>query len=148
MAASESVVVAVADSVHARIFEAQAPDGELREVESLVNEESRMHEGDLVADSAGRVQNRPLQAKHSALGGESAKRHRAEEFAGLACEHIARAVRQGKARRLYLVADPQTLGLLRQRMDQTVRKCVAGEVVKSLATEPPERIREVLPERL
>jgi len=142
------VVVAVADSARARLFEADGPNAPLREVESLSNAEARLHEGDLVADTAGRMRDRPFEAGHSAFGGDSAKRHRAEDFAALACRSIARILRRSRARRLYLVAEPDFLGLLRQRMDPAVRRCVAGEVVKSIAGEPASRIRTVLPERL
>lgn len=144
----ETVVVAVADSAQARVFEAEAPAGALHELEALRNGDARKHEGDLVADGAGRLRNRPFEAGHSAFGGDSAKRHRAEEFAGLACRHIEQAVRRSGAQRLYLVADPETLGLLRRRMDGSVRGRIAGEVVKSLAGEGAERIREALPARL
>lgn len=146
--AAGPVVVAVADSARARLFEAPAPAAPLREVEDLQNAQARLHEGDLVADRAGRMKNRPFQAAHSAFGGDTARRHRAEDFAAIACSSIGRILRRSGARRLYLVADPEFLGLLRQRMEPSLRHRVAGEVVKSLAGEPAERIRAVLPRRL
>ena len=141
-------VVVAADSVRARLFRAVSPDAPLEEVDDLVNPQSRMHEGDLVEDSAGRRGTRPTQAKRSALGGESAKRHRTEEFALKVCERAARHLRAAKARRLYLVAEPEFLGLLRRRLARPVKRQVAGAVAKSVAGKPAGTIRATLPARL
>lgn len=141
-------VVVAADSVRARLFRADDPDAPLEELEALVNPESRMHEGDLVEDSAGRRGTRPTQAKRSALGGEGAKRHRAEEFALKVCERATRQLRAAKARRLYLVAEPEFLGLLRRRLTRPVQRLVSGAVAKSVTGKPAGRIRATLPDRL
>jgi protein required for attachment to host cells len=141
-------VVVAADSARARVFRAGTPDAPLEEVDALLNPEARLHEGDLVEDSAGRRGTRPTQAKRSALGGETAKRHRAEEFAALVCDRVARQLRAARAGRLYLVAEPEFLGLLRRRFGRSVLRQVAGAVAKSVADQPPGRIRAVLPARL
>ena len=141
-------LVIAADSVRARLFCAGTPDGPLEEIAGLVNPESRLHEGDLVEDSAGRRANRPTQAKRSAFGGESAKRHRAEDFAASICDRAARSLRETRARRLYLVAEPEFLGLLRQRMSRVLQRQVAGSVATSVTGKPAGRIRATLPDRL
>jgi protein required for attachment to host cells len=143
-----AALVVAADSVRARLFHAGTPDAALREIDALVNPEARMHEHDLVEDSAGRRGTRPTQGKRSAFGGQTAKRHRAEEFAAEVCEHAARDLRETGAKRLYLVAEPEFLGLLRQRMPAALRRRVAGSVAKSITGKPPRSIRAALPERL
>lgn len=141
-------VVVVADSARARLFAANTPTSPLQELADLSNPEARLHEHDLVEDSAGRRGTRPTQAKRSAFGGETAKRHRAEEFAAKVCDRAGSALREQRAQRLYLVAEPEFLGLLRMRMDRSVQRCVAGELAKSLAGRAPEEIRAALPRAL
>lgn len=145
---SASLLVLAADSVRARLFSTDHEQGPLEEILALSNPEARLHEGDLVEDTAGRRGTRPTQAKHSAFGGESAKRHRAEEFAGRLCKHLARQLAGAGERRLYIVAEPEFLGLLRQRMDRSVERSIVAEIPRSLTTKPPEEIRAVLPQRL
>jgi protein required for attachment to host cells len=141
-------VVVAADSARARLFRAGNPDAPLEEVDALVNPQARLHEHDIVEDSAGRRGTRPTQAKRSALGGETAKRHRAEEFAAAVCAHATQQLRETRARRLYLVAEPEFLGLLRRTLDRSVLRRVAGAVPKSVASKPAGRIRATLPSRL
>lgn len=141
-------VVVAADSARARLFRAGTPDAPLEEVDALVNPEARLHEHDIVEDSAGRRGTRPTQAKRSALGGETAKRHRAEEFAAAVCEHATHQLRAARADRLYLVAEPEFLGLLRRILDRSVARQIAGSVAKSVTSKPPSRIRAALPSRL
>lgn len=143
-----AALVVAADAARARLFAAATPDAPLREIDALVNPEQRLHEHDLVEDSAGRRGTRPTQAKRSAFGGQTAKRHRAEEFALEVCEHAARDLRETRARRLYLVAEPEFLGLLRQRMPAALKRRVAGAVAKSVTGKPAGRIRATLPDRL
>lgn len=142
-----AAIVVAADAARARLFTVGL-NAELEELADLDNEAARMHDGDLADDAGGRRGHRPTQAGASRYGGESMKEHRIEEFAAAVCERAARALREEHAERLYLVADPGFLGLMRQRMDDRLRKCVAGEVDKSLATRPPTEIRAVLPARL
>lgn len=141
-------LVLVADSARARLFDAATPTAPLHEVEFLSNPEARLHEGDLVADGAGTRNGESMSAGHSALGGGSMKDHRIEEFAGTVCERLSRVARATDARRIYIVAEPSFLGLLRLRMDRNLRKQVAHEIPKSLASRGPAEIRAVLPQRL
>ncbi|MES9844878.1 MAG: host attachment protein, partial [Candidatus Sedimenticola sp. 6PFRAG5] len=46
--------IVVADTSRARIFSADKPASSLVEIQTLAHPESRLHEGDLVSDKAGR----------------------------------------------------------------------------------------------
>jgi len=142
-----SLVIA-ADAARARILAAVTPDSPLRDYASLANPEARLHEGDLVADDGGRRNHRPTEGGHSALGGGSMKQHRIEEFASSVCQGVEAALRETQAERLYVVAEPGFLGLLRRRMDGQLERRIAGTIPKSLAGETAERIRAALPSRL
>ncbi|HZP12169.1 MAG TPA: host attachment protein [Nevskiaceae bacterium] len=154
MSAAESVVL-VADSARARLFDAPTPTAALHEIEDLSNPVARLHEGDLVADRAGVKHGRSAQvhggsmtAGADAYGGGGMRDHRVEEFAKSVCERLADTVRRTDAERVYIVAEPQFLGLLRARMDAPLRRRVAGEIAKSIAGKPPDEIRRALPPRL
>jgi protein required for attachment to host cells len=141
-------VVLAADASRARLFVAERGSVSLRELGDLANPEARLHEGDLVADRGGRNGRRPMESGHSALGGGSMKEHRIEDFAARVCEQATRALREQQADRLYIVAEARFLGLLRQRLEKSVQKQVAGEVAKSLAGKAPAEIRQALPAQL
>ena len=145
---SGPALVVAASALRARLFRAANPAAPLEELDALVNPEVRLHEHDLVEDSAGRRGRRPTQAKRSRFGGQTARRHRAEDFAAAVCRHATRSLRAARARRLYLVAEPEFLGLLRRRLKPAVRRHVAGEVAKSVSGQPAARIRSTLPARL
>jgi len=141
-------VVLVADSARARLFDAHAPTAPLHEVEDLANPVARLHEGDLVADGAGVRNGESMSAGHSAYGGGSMKDHRIEEFAATVCKHLAAVARKSEARRIYIVAEPSFLGLLRQRMQRTLKRQVVDEIPKTLTGKAPAEIRAALPARL
>jgi protein required for attachment to host cells len=143
-----AAIVAVGDSAQLRLFESAAPLAPLREIMTITNPDARLHEGDLVADRGGRKKHRPMQGGHSAFGGDSVKRHRVEDFAETASRHIHDLLQRLGAARLYLVAEPGFLGLLRQRLDQGAQRLLAGEIAKSLTGRPIDEIRAALPQRL
>jgi len=143
-----AALVLTADAARARILAAVTPDSPLREYADLSNAEARLQERELVSSPTGRRNHQPTQGGHSAYGGGSMKRHRIEEFAASVCEGLQSALSATGAQRVYIVADPDFLGLLRQRMKPGLGRHVAGEYAKSLATETPERIRAALPARL
>lgn len=147
MSAVESVVL-VADSARARLFDATSPTAPLHELEDLSNPPARLHEGDLADEQDGVRHRGATIAAADQYGGSGMRDHRVEEFAAEVCEHLAGAVKRTAADRVYIVAEPQFLGLLRARMDGPLRKRVAAEIARSLAGKAPEEIRRALPARL
>jgi protein required for attachment to host cells len=76
------------------------------------------------------------------------KAHRKEDFAADVSSQLVRCLRETQATRVYVLADPEFLGLLRQRMDARTRGCVVGEIDKSVARHSPAQIRTSLPSLL
>lgn len=140
-------IVIVADSARARLLTSRS-DGSLEEALDLTNPDARLRDVDLVADAAGRRSGNTTSAGHSAFGGGSKKRHRIEEFAAEICDRAEKLQRAIRAQRVYLVAEPEVLGLLRKRAGLPLKRAICGEVAKSLATREPEVIRAVLPPRV
>lgn len=140
-------LIVVADSVRAQVFVADGAHEPLREAVSMFNPESRLHERDLVTDAPGRRNHRPTQGAADGAGRTARERY-AEQFAGRLCEHMGRELDRHPERRVYVVAEPQFLGLLRQRMEQRVGRRVVAEVPKAVTGRRPEEIRSLLPARL
>ena len=142
------VSVIVADASRARILSTRDTPGQLSELEDLVHPESRLREQDLVADGSGSGSDSGGHGKHS-MGHEKAAHDRqAEMFAKEICEQIDRQHRREKIHRIYLVAAPAFLGMLRARLSKQCASLVAGEISKNLVTHSLQDIREHLPKQL
>ena len=139
--------ILVADNSRARIFAAEKAAGSMTEISTLAFPEGRLHEGDLTTDKAGRGQ-APGAGAHGINGDEPHKQGNAERFASLICDDLEAARNQGRFSKLYIVASPALLGLLRKHQSAPLRQMVAGELDKNLTTQPPEVIRKHLPDFL
>ena len=117
-----SVYVIVADSARARILSGDAGSGPLLEKQDLVHPESRQRQQDLVSD--------------------------ADDFARELVAEIEKIHRSGDLGRLYLVAAPRFLGLLRGHLSKPCRELVAGEIDKDLVRHGIDDIRAQLPRHL
>jgi len=125
--------ILAADSNRARIFEVTEKDRRLLEIQDFVNPEARMSERELQSDLQGRVYGY----------GEHYRAHSATEMVGVehANELFGKALGRflDKARtdhrydRLYLIAPPKFLGLLRHKLSKEVQKLVAEEIDKDLS---------------
>ncbi len=140
--------VLVADNARARFFAAEKAASPLSELRDLAYPEARLHEGDLVTDKGGRDRNSSTGGAHG-LGTESAHKHDgADRFAQQVCDELESARTGGQFEKLYVVAAPTFLGLLRKHQSAALRQLVAGEVDKNLSTKDPATIRKQLPDFL
>ncbi len=143
----KKVWIIVASATMARIFAAKNPHG-LMEVEVLTHPESRTREHDLVSDRAGRSfastghTSNAMERPHT--------QHEVEEglFALEICRRLEAARQQGLFSRLYLIANPVFLGILREHMDKGVTSLVVGEIHKNIISLKPEEVRKYLPDVL
>ena len=139
--------ILVADNSRARIFTADKAAGPLHEVRTLTSPEARLHEGDLVTDRAGQDRN-PGVAGHGLSGERPHKHDIADRFAAQVCEELETARNQGQFRKLYVVAAPAFLGMLRHHQSPALRQLIVAEIDKGLATQDPAAIRKALPDFL
>ncbi|MBK1654012.1 host attachment protein [Allochromatium vinosum] len=139
--------ILVADNSRARLFAAEKPADPLIEISTLAFPEGRLHEGDLTTDKAGRGQALGAGA-HGVNGEEGHKQENAERFASLIRDDLEAARNQGRFSKLYIIASPALLGLLRKQLSAPLRQLVAGELDKNLTTQTPEAIRRHLPDFL
>ena len=76
------------------------------------------------------------------------KQQEAIRFAKQVCDRLSAGHSQGSFNKLYIIAAPAFLGLLRDGMTTPLRHLVAGEVSKNLASHGIDQIREHLPDFL
>ena len=138
--------VVAADASRARIFTADKPAGELNEIETLNNPEGRLHEGDLVSDRGGYASNGT--GGHAYRTENQAKDEAANRFAAEVCRHLEKGRNGNAFAKLYVMAAPHFLGLLRKHQSDALRGLIRDEIASDLTTQSPERIRAKLPEYL
>jgi protein required for attachment to host cells len=144
-----SVCVVVASSSKARVLLAEDAHSPLIENVDYVHPQSRLREQDLVSDGSGSAADSGGCGKHS-MGHEQATKHKqAELFAREIGTEIDRLRRKKTdLRRIYLVAPPKFLGLLRTSISKQCLELLHGEVNKELVTHSLEDIRSHLPRLL
>ncbi|OOZ36681.1 host attachment protein [Solemya velesiana gill symbiont] len=139
--------VVVADTSRARIFSAEKPASSLVEIQTLAHPEARLHEGDLVSDTAGRDRSSGMRA-HNVGHTNDAKQEEASRFASHVCETIECGRVNRHFKKLYVIAAPSFLGMLRKQQTSSVQRVIAGEVSKNLSSHNLNDIRKSLPEYL
>lgn len=154
--------VVVADSARARFFRVEetpgahggsqfAPTGEalvgaLVEIKDLSHPESLRKEREMASDAPGMTSVQHMHSKFGMAEIVSPKEEEAIRFA----KEVAETLHKDAANfdRLYVVAPPHFLGLLRAATDKAVHAKLAGEFHKELTHFPAEQIREHLPAEL
>lgn len=126
--------IVAADSSRARLFEITEPDRRLRTVEEFDHPKGRANNRELVSDADGR-----FPAKHVGPGGDSSGQrvapveHRTELFSKTLARYLDKARSRHRYDKLYLIAPPEFLGLMRENLTKEVRKAVAEEINKDLS---------------
>lgn len=140
---TEKIWIVAADASRARIFTTSNSRRPLQELEDMLHPEGRAHGRDIDVDEPGLVYESHGQGRHTTE--TTRKDEEANAFARRICERLKRARLDGECEKLYLVAPPQFLGVLRDNLDRPTQGVVAGEITKDVVTADPERVREVLP---
>lgn len=142
-----SIWVLAADNSRARFFTADKARSPLAEIHDLVDPQARLHEGDLVTDRDGSDRRAGSQS-HGVSSDSSAKDEAAERFAQQVCASLESARIEGAFNKLYIVAAPTFLGLLRKHQSGPLRALIAAEIDKNLAAQDGATIRGHLPDFL
>lgn len=142
----KDIWIIVANSTHARFFKLDGKHN-LIELDALVHQESRMHEGDLVEQKSGKKLGEtrfgsgfyPTNQQHPT------KKLEALTFAKQVSDHIENARSNGQIKKLYLAASPNFLGMLRQAMSQSTINLVETEISKDITHLVPDEIKSYFP---
>lgn len=155
----DAVWVLVADAGRARLFSMESPRAaDMTERRAYLMPEQRRHERDLRTDDQGRVFDSGGRGRDSSGQGgmgrhgmeepTSVKKKAAVDFAKDIAEDINLAAHRNEFERLVIAADPQFLGMLRDKLSPTAARRVSFELNKDLSQRAPQDIRRHLPERL
>lgn len=138
-----NIWVLTADASRAKLFSTKSSSDTLREVESFVHGESRLHDRDLTSDLPGRA--------YDSQGGRHAMEQRVDPKDAQAirfAERLAAYLEDGRVHhrydKLYVAAPPAFLGMLRDHFGP-VAPLVAGELDKHLTQCTPAELRTYLP---
>ena len=140
--------VLAADSSYAKILQADTRAAPLVLMEELEHPEARKKNSDFYSDGPGRSFDSGGQGRHAMEPEVDAKSVEAQRFARELCVKLRQAAVEGRYEKLYLLAAPEFLGMLRDCLDDNVKSRIAGEVAKDVARQSPEEIRKKLPDFL
>jgi protein required for attachment to host cells len=139
--------VLVANSACARFFESESKD-KLREVESLVEPNARLHYGDLVTDRAGRTKSRVGSSRSALQTTVDPKEQLSIAFAKTIADYLEKAFLAKKFSSLYISSSPEFLGHLREHFSSQLKRQIKEELTKDIANLNCEEIRSHFPEYL
>jgi len=137
--------ILVADSAHARLFNAETAKSTLNEIKTMLHPESREHEQKLTSDLPGRQAGGATFSHHSVAGKTEPKDYEAVDFARDICRYLEAAYNTQKFSQLIVVAEPKFLGHLRKEMSSNVAKLVTLEIDKDIVKQDVDSIRGHLP---
>jgi protein required for attachment to host cells len=118
------------DSSRARILQVTGPR-RIEEIEDLINPKGRMDDRELIADAHPRF--RGTSGPGSDRQETSAREHEVELFAKQIDRFLDQARIKKRYDRLFVLAPPKFLGLLRKNLNKEVEKLVRDEVDKDLS---------------
>jgi len=148
MNAKSKYWVLVANSGQARILEMQRKPYEFHQVSELVSETQHLTNKEIVSDASGRVYHAQGPGTHSMKPRSDPHENAEEQFSRSLARKMERAARLGRFDQLLVIADPRTMGRLRQQMDRSLAGRVADEISLDLVGLPlnqlEPRVREVL----
>ncbi|HET7598086.1 MAG TPA: host attachment protein [Burkholderiales bacterium] len=126
--------IVVADRSRARIFEEARSPRSVQEIADFVNPAGRARHSELTTDAEGRSRSTGLGTRaHSESPGTSADVHEAERFSREVAEYLEHARNEHRFERLWLVAAPKFLAMLRKSLSREAHKLVEEAVAKDLS---------------
>ena len=143
-----SICVVVANSSKAKLLLAENSVSPLVEEGEYGHPESRLREQDLVSDGSGSGNDSGGPGMHSMGHEQEARKREAEAFAREMALEIEKLRRKTDLRKIYLVAPPKFLGLLRDSINKQCQDLVHGEINKDLVSHSSEDIRAHLSKQL
>ncbi|MFA6916934.1 MAG: host attachment protein [Parachlamydiales bacterium] len=130
----DHIWVLVADKCHAKIYQiVKFP--KLEEIADLAHPEGRLRDQDLISTKPGRNFQSFSTARSAYEPETDPKAVEALKFANEVSDFLTASIRKGRFNRLYLIADPAFLGLMRKIINPEVKKTILSEIPKDLTTQ-------------
>ncbi len=147
MGITREILVVAADRGRARVFSIAHNQEQLQEFNDLVNADARRPAHTLASDRQGRSLNRE-RGSRAALGRDNLQDESARRFAHDIGATIADKWRKQALDRLFIIADPEFLGMLRMELRNRRLTVPVRYIAKNLTRASSQRIRSCLPKRL
>ena len=112
-------------------------------IKTLHHNESQLHKKDLSSDKQG--SHRGSFGTDTMEAKTPAKVKEANHFAHQVAQFLEDGVNHQQVERIYLIANPEFIGILRQTIKPHVAKIIEKEIHKDLMHSTPEQIRDYLP---
>ncbi len=142
---SSVIGIVVCNHSQARLFKANQMSI-VSEIADQVNPQARMRDQDLATDEPGKYRGGGLGGQHHAEDHRTAPRDKAAaNFARDIAAAVETMVATHRLEKLYIIAEPAMLGLLRAELSDHCRKLVADEITKDVVGRTPDQIRDYLP---
>ena len=139
----EKLWILVAESTHARLFEAKSLTKPLNEVHEFSFPEARLHERDIYSDRPGRVNDRMGEARH-AMEGPDIRNQQHHDFSRQIADYLDDGRQRNAFQRLILIAPPDFLGALRDHLGHEVEKRIERTIHKNLAGADAQKIHDYI----
>lgn len=143
-----STWILVADASRARVFASEHSNQPLVEMSDILNPDGRLHESEMTTDTDTRGRAPNGAGSHGLGDAPPVKEELMHRFAQQLCAQLEHASQQGKFGRLYMVAPPHFLGILRKHRSQELDRSVVGDIAKDICTGTATEIRDHLPRYL
>ncbi len=137
--------ILVAESSRAKIFEQEAPRGDLRELQAFDHESSRLNDIDLVSSAPGRAFDSKGMGRHAIEPDTDPKVNETHIFARLLAQHLDKGLEKNHFKKLVVMAPPEFLGILRDTFSAQINHLIVAEINKNLVRESVESIQAHLP---
>jgi protein required for attachment to host cells len=140
--------VVAADASRARIFELTGEHDKLEEIEDLVHPAGRQTPRELGHDSKGRFPGMGVTAPgHSAEPRVAQDEHELDVFSKRLGDYLDRACDDQRFDRLWVIAPPKFLGLIRRNLGRHTQQTVDAEIPKDVAWFDNDEIEDYLRQR-
>ena len=138
-----NVWILAANRSKARIFEMQKLHAPLVEIADFVDPQGRANDRDINSDAYGRFYGKGERVQgHSTTSDISPTQHEAERFAERIRDYLDHAHSEQRFDKLWIVAAPAFLGVLRGKLGTPLHEAIELEVNKDVPTHAPEEIRD------
>lgn len=145
---SKQIWVLIADAGRARLFKAQTRTGPLIEQKDWIDEEARARILNFTSDKQGRSYDSVGLGRHSMEPSVDPKKEEEIRFGKFICDQLYAFFHDQEPDRIYIVAPPSMLGLLRENLHKEIRDHIVQEVSKDLSKMDCDTILKHLPELL
>lgn len=142
------VRILVADASRARLFSVESPTADLKEVDTFLNPEGRLHDADLTTDRPGRQADSMNSGRSAMDEANDPKEVETQRFARELAESLDKTRNQDEMEKLYLAAPPKFMGELRKQMKSELKATVVEEIKKDLSQLNARELRKHFPERI